>query len=93
MAVKKGDRVRFQGRDAKVMAHPNANGLVRLHVGQGQIIEDVSPDRYTEIAVVTEKPAPKPKAAPKAQPKAKAKSQGTAPRQKSKPMSMGRSKK
>lgn len=85
MAVKKGDRVRFQGRDAKVMAHPNANGLVRLHVGQGQIIEDVSPDRYTEIAVVTEKPAPKPKA--------KAKSQGTAPRQKSKPMSMGRSKK
>ena len=79
MAVKKGDRVRFQGRDAKVIAHPNINGLVRLHVGQGQIIEDVSPDRYVEI----EKPAPKPKA--------KAKSQGTASRQGSKPM--GRSNK
>ena len=74
MAVQKGDRVRFQGRDAKVIAHPNANGLVRLHVGQGQIIEDVAPEAYAEI----EKPAPKPKA--------KAKSQGTAPRQGSKPM-------
>lgn len=79
MAVKKGDRVRFQGSDAVIVAHPNANGLVRLHVGQGQIIEDVSPDRYTEL----EKPAPAPKA--------QAKSQGTAPRQRSKPM--GRSSK
>ena len=84
MAVQKGDRVRFQGRDAKVVAHPNINGLVRLHVGQGQIIEDVSSDRYEEVAApVAEKPAPKPKA--------KAKSQGTAPRQGSKPM--GRSNK
>ena len=77
MAVKKGDRVYWREHPAKVLAVRDS-GLVTLHIGEGQIIGDVSERDYTVIVVPEPEPAvpvsiqkPKPKSSAKA-PTAKA---------------------
>lgn len=64
MSVKKHDRVLYKGKPAKVIAHPDSAGTVRLHVGEGRIQAGVRPSDYEEIATPTEvtPEPPKPKA-------------------------------
>jgi hypothetical protein len=57
MTVKKGDRVIWRGRNAKVMAPPSEDGAVTLHAGQGQFVREVCVKDYAELP---SPPAPKP---------------------------------